>query len=66
MRKDEIRLLGWGQVDFEKRTLIVGASKTEQGTNRLIPLNTVTFEVLVRWASRFPNLRFPVVRTSGR
>jgi integrase len=55
MRKDEIRLLRWGQVDFEKRTLIVGRSKTEAGTGRLITLNALAFEVLVRWARRFPS-----------
>lgn len=57
MRKDEIRLLRWGQVDFEKRTLTVGASKTEAGAGRLIPLNTRAFEGLVRWASRFPSAK---------
>jgi integrase len=36
MRKDEIRLLRWGQIDFENRTLIVGRSKTDAGTGRLI------------------------------
>jgi integrase len=54
MRKDEIRLLRWGQVDFEKRTLIVRRSKTEAGTGRLITLNSLAFDVLVRWARRFP------------
>jgi integrase len=57
MRKDEIRLLRWGQVDFEKRTLTVGRSKTEAGTGRLIPLNATAFEALARWAGRFPNAR---------
>jgi integrase len=57
MRKDEIRLLRWGQVDFHKRTLIVGRSKTEAGTGRLITLNQPAFEALVRWASRFPSTR---------
>jgi integrase len=57
MRKDEIRLLRWGQVDFEKRTLIVGHSKTEAGTGRLITLNPLAFEALVRWARRFPSAR---------
>jgi integrase len=51
MRKDEIRLLRWDQVDFEKRTLTVGRSKTEAGTGRLIPLNTVAFKVVVLWWS---------------
>jgi len=35
MRKDEIRLLRWEQIDFEKRTLTVGRSKTEAGAGRL-------------------------------
>jgi integrase len=55
MRKDEIRLLRWGQVDFAKRTVTVGRSKTEAGAGRLIPLNTAAFEALARWAGRFPN-----------
>jgi len=57
MRKSEIRLLRWEQVDFEKRALVVGRSKTDAGEGRLIPLNIVAFEALVRWASRFPNAR---------
>ena len=54
MRKDEIRLLRWGQLDFGKRTVTVGHSKTEAGKGRLIPLNAAAFEALARWASRFP------------
>jgi integrase len=54
MRKDEIRRLQWAQVDFDKRTLVVGHSKTEAGTGRLIPLNALAFDALVRWAGRFP------------
>lgn len=54
MRKDEIRLLRWEQIDLEKRTLTVGQSKTEAGTGRLITLNLPAFEALVRWAGRFP------------
>jgi integrase len=57
MRKDEIRSLRWSQVDFEKRELIVGRSKTEAGAGRLITLNQPAFEALVRWASRFPSAR---------
>jgi integrase len=45
MRKDEIRLLRWGQVDFEKRTLVVGRSKTEAGTGRLLRA-ALAFEVV--------------------
>ncbi len=53
MRKDEIRLLRWRQVDWERRTVTVGKSKTDAGTGRLIPLNVAAFEALARWASRF-------------
>ena len=63
MRKDEIRLLRWGQVDFEKRTLIVGPGKTEGGTGRLITLNPPAFDALVRWVRRFPNA--PAFTTSA-
>lgn len=55
MRKNEIRLLRWGQVDFEKRTLVVGQSKTDAGTGRIIPLNISAFDVLACWAARSPN-----------
>jgi len=55
MRKDEIRRLQWGQVDFDKRTLVVGHSKTEAGMGRLIPLNGAAFDALARWAGRFPD-----------
>ncbi len=54
MRRNEIRMVRWRQVDWERRTLTVGRSKTEAGTGRLIPLNAAAFEALVRWASRFP------------
>jgi integrase len=57
MRKNEIRLLRWKQVDFEKRALVVGQSKTDAGEGRVIPLNIVAFKTLVRWAGRFPNAR---------
>jgi integrase len=37
MRKDEIRQLRWGQVDFDKRTVVVGHSKTDQGRGDSFP-----------------------------
>jgi integrase len=52
MRRSEIRLLRWEQVDLEKRVLDVGKSKTEAGEGRPIPLNVPAFEALVRWAGR--------------
>src|SRR5262249_35589410 len=57
MRKDEIRLLRWGQIDLEERTLTVGRSKTEAGAGRLITVNLPAFGALVRWASRFPSVK---------
>jgi integrase len=57
MRKSEIRLLRWEQIDLEKRTLTVGHSKTPAGTGRIIPLNTTALEALVRWAGRPPDTK---------
>ena len=39
LRRGEIQALRWHQIDFLNRTLTVGASKTEAGTGRVIPLN---------------------------
>lgn len=54
LRKNEIRTLRWQQIDLIERTLTVGRTKTEGGSGRLIPLNSVAYTALVRWASRFP------------
>ncbi len=54
MRYSELRLLKWEQADFVGRTLTVGASKTEAGAGRVIPLNDRAFAVLSFWASLFP------------
>lgn len=54
MRKDEIRLLQWRQVDWERRTVTVGKSKTEAGSGRLIPLNPPAYQALAHWAARIP------------
>ncbi len=55
MRYSEIRLLKWSQVDFAKRSLTVGDSKTEAGTGRVLPLNDRASYVLGMWAGNFPN-----------
>ena len=54
LRKSEIRLLQWNQVDLFKRTLTVGKSKTEGGSGRPIPLNNPAYAAVVKWAGRFP------------
>jgi integrase len=54
MRSQEIKTLRWSQVDLIHRSLIVGKSKTEAGSGRLIPLNQSAVTVLAKWASRTP------------
>ena len=44
MRANEIRTLRWGLVDWQKRTIRVGRSKTEAGEGRVIPLNAAAFD----------------------
>jgi hypothetical protein len=41
--------------DLEKRTLVVGHSKSEAGIGRAIRLNVTPWQVLVRWAGRYPD-----------
>ncbi len=54
LRKSEIRLLRWNQVDLFNRTLTVGKTKTEGGSGRLVPLNPLAHTALAKWAERFP------------
>jgi integrase len=70
LRKKEIRKLQWERVDLCKRTLMVGKTKTEGGSGRLIPLNPPTFTALVKWAGRFPESKagdyvFPACEAAG-
>jgi integrase len=54
LRKNELRTLRWSQIDRLDRTLTVGHTKTEGGSGRVIPLNSVAYAALVRWAGRSP------------
>lgn len=54
MRYSEIRLLTWGRVDLIGATLTVGASKTEAGAGRKVPLNAQALKALQTWAGNFP------------
>jgi len=71
LRKNEIRTLHWRQIDLIQRTLtVVGRTKTEGGSGRTIPLNSVAYTALVRWASRFPEAKpedyvFPSCEAAG-
>lgn len=55
MRYTELRLLRWSQVDFGARQIIVGASKTEAGTGRVLFLNDRALALLKFWAGLFPD-----------
>lgn len=70
LRKNEIRTLRWQQIDLMARTLAVGRTKTEGGSGRLIPLNSVAYAAFLRWASRFPEAKpghylFPACEAAG-
>lgn len=53
LRRGEIQALRWHHIDFLNRTLTVGASKTEAGTGRVIPLNNRALMTLQTWATNF-------------
>ncbi len=70
LRKNEIRFLRWSQIDFEKRTVTVGKSKTQAGSGRLIPLNKPAFDALAKWAGRLvesnaKDYAFPACEAAG-
>jgi len=75
MRDGEIRRTRWSQIDFAKRILTVGSSKTVAGQGRTIPLNGELLDVITRhaqwYAEKFGELRpdwyvFPAGWSSGR
>ena len=53
----ELRCARWSQVDFLKAEFTVGLSKTEEGTDRIIPLNQTAVQAFKDWRARWPNLR---------
>jgi len=55
MRRGEIQSLQWRQIDFLSRMVTVGASKTDAGSGRVIPLNEVALATLKSWATNFPD-----------
>jgi integrase len=55
MRYSEIRLLRWQQIDLVGRVITVGASKTDAGNGRKVPLNEGAFRAMVAWAQVFPD-----------
>jgi integrase len=61
MRGAEVKSLTWGQIDFTKRYLVVGRSKTEAGEGRTIPLNSALNVSLMEYAAWYKE-RFGEVR----
>jgi integrase len=57
MRREEIQLLHWSNLNFDRKTVTVGKSKTSNGTGRVIHLNVRAFEVVKAWAANFPGRR---------
>lgn len=57
LRKNEIRTLRWSQINLLERTLTVGRTKTEGGSGRVIPLNSLSYAALVHWAGRTPTAK---------
>jgi integrase len=55
LRYSEIRLLRWRQIDFGRRVVTVGESKTEAGEGRSVPLSKQSYEALCLWAALFPS-----------
>jgi integrase len=51
MRRDEIRLLTWRQVDFEHKQITVGRSKTAAGQGRQIPFGPMLEAVLTAYVN---------------
>jgi len=51
MRRDEIRLLKWGQIDFEQKQITVGRSKTAAGRGRMIPFGPMLESMLTTYVS---------------
>ena len=64
MRYSEIRLLRWEQIDLVGRVVTVGASKTDAGTGRKVPLNERAFMAMVAWAQTFPSRKRGPFRVS--
>ena len=61
MRDAEIKSLSWTQIDFAKKFLAVGRSKTEGGEGRTIPLNSDLFGVLTDYVEWY-KLKFGATR----
>lgn len=55
LRRMELRLLKWSQIDLMAKLLTVGQSKTQNGAGRVVPLNRRAYAAMQAWAAQFPN-----------
>jgi integrase len=55
LRSSELRTMQWRQVDWIEHMLTVGASKTEGGEGRMVPLNDEALSALTEWRRCFDN-----------
>lgn len=53
MRESEARMMRWRQIDFEKGIILVGASKTEAGRGRAIPMSGPLRPAIEAYAARY-------------
>ena len=55
LRRNEIRLLRWFQIDLQAAVVTVGDSKTPSGEGRVVPLIGLALRVITDWAMEFPD-----------
>ncbi len=60
MRRDEIRLLRWNQINFEEKEITVGRAKSEKGTGRMIPFGEKLAAVLSMYVSWYVSKLGPI------
>jgi len=60
MRRDEIRLLRWRQINFYGKEITVGRAKTEAGKGRVIPFGPMLEAVLNAYASWYASKLGPI------
>jgi len=63
MRHKEIRTLTWSKIDFSKRLVTVGESKTDAGTGRTIPMNEDLYTAVVEYMKWYTG-RFGTVQAN--
>ncbi len=55
LRKSELRLMKWRQVDLLTPIITVGTSKTAGGEGRIVPLSDDALQCLMDWRAQFPD-----------